>query len=232
MNTEKIAVVTGANRGIGFEICRQLAQKGITVVLTARDPAKGEAAKQKLAEFGLNVLFHPLEITKDASAKALAGYLEKEFGRLDILINNAGVFLESWDQPALTADLALVQKTLETDFYGPFRMIQVLAPLLKKSQDPRIVNMSSGMGTLTDMDGNCPGYRVSKTGLNALTRIFATELKEAKINSMCPGWVRTDMGGENAERSVEQGADTAVWLSTKKNIPTGKYFRDRKEIEW
>lgn len=234
MSSQRIAVVTGANKGIGFEICRQFTQKRIIVVLTARDKAKGKAAQQKLAQLGLEVLFHELDVTNVTSAKALARYLEEKFGHIDILINNAGVFLEKWDQPALSADLKTVQEILETNFYGPFRMIQVLAPLLKKSQEPRIVNVSSGMGTLTDMDGNCPGYRVSKTGLNALTRIFATELKDhnVKVNSMCPGWVRTDMGGEDAERTVEEGADTAVWLATENNIPTGKYFRDRKEILW
>lgn len=238
-DTLKIAVVTGANRGLGLETCRQLARLGLTVVLTSRDPKKGEAAAAGLRKAGAEVRFHPLDVTDPQSIHRLAKYVEAEFGRLDVLVNNAGVFLDPLDSPepgaasVFRTDLDIVRRSMETNVYGPLLLCQALVPLMQRYG--RIVNVSSGMGQLTEMNGCCPGYRFSKTALNALTRILADELQDTriKVNSLCPGWVRTDMGGPNADRPVEQGADTIVWLATLPDDgPSGGFFRDRKPIPW
>jgi NAD(P)-dependent dehydrogenase (short-subunit alcohol dehydrogenase family) len=240
MNTElKIAVVTGANRGLGLETCRQLAQSGLTVVLTSRDRTKGQAAAGKLQKKDLDVTFHPLDVTDAESIARLREFIAGEYGGLDVLVNNAGVFLDpiGGSDPAassvLRADIATVRNSMETNLYGPLRLCQALIPLMQGSG--RVVNVSSGMGQLSEMNGCCPGYRFSKTGLNALTRILADELQgtRIKVNSVCPGWVRTDMGGPNATRPVEEGADTIVWLATLTDDgPSGGFFRDRKPIPW
>lgn len=238
-DTLKTAVVTGANRGLGLETCRQLARLGLTVVLTSRDPKKGEAAAAGLRKAGAEVRFHPLDVTDPQSIHRLAKYVEAEFGRLDVLVNNAGVFLDPLDSPepgaasVFRTDLDIVRRSMETNVYGPLLLCQALVPLMQRYG--RIVNVSSGMGQLTEMNGCCPGYRFSKTALNALTRILADELQDTriKVNSLCPGWVRTDMGGPNADRPVEQGADTIVWLATLPDDgPSGGFFRDRKPILW
>jgi len=224
---EKIALVTGANKGIGFEICRQLTEKEIKVILSARNEEGG-----KLAAGKLNVIFHQLDVTNEVSIEKIKNFIEKKFGKLDILINNAGIMID-YDVQGINADIEKVEKTFGTNVLGPLRLCKSLIPLLKNSTDGRIVNISSGMGALNDMGSYAPAYRISKTALNVLTKIFASELPEnIKVNSMCPGWVRTDMGGPKATRSVKGGADTAVWLATASNVPTGKFFRDRKEIEW
>lgn len=235
----RIAVVTGANRGLGLETCRQLARRGLTVVLASRDAAKGEAAAARLRDDGQTVQFHPLDVTDPHSIHRLALYLKGEFGRVDILVNNAGVFLDPLDSPdaaaasVLRADLETVRRSMETNVYGPLLLCQALVPLMQGRG--RIVNLSSGMGQLSDMNGCCPGYRFSKVAINALTRSLADELRSTaiKINSVCPGWVRTDMGGSHANRSVEEGADTIVWLATLPDDgPSGGFFRDRKPIPW
>ena len=235
MNREgKVATVTGANRGIGLAISRQLARQGVHVVLTSRDQAKGMAARDELKREGLDVGYHQLDVTESLSIHRLAEYLRKEYGRLDILVNNAGIAIDDGTS-ALKMDLDTVRRTMETNLYGPLRLCQVLVPLMRRPDYGRIVNVSSGMGQLSDMDAGAPSYRMSKTALNALTRILATELRRTNIlvNSMCPGWVRTDMGGRGADRSVEEGADTAVWLATLPDDgPTGGFFRDRKPISW
>jgi NAD(P)-dependent dehydrogenase (short-subunit alcohol dehydrogenase family) len=240
MNTDqKIAVVTGANRGLGLETCRQLAQLGLTVVLTSRDRAKGQAAADELRAQGLNVRFHALDVTDAKSIGQLGEYLANEYGRIDILVNNAGVFLDpiGGSDPSASsvfrADIDTLRTTMETNLYGPLRMCQALIPLMQGSG--RVVNVSSGMGQLSDMNGGCPGYRFSKTALNALTRILADELQHTriKVNSVCPGWVRTEMGGRNATRSVEEGATTIVWLATLADDgPSGGFFRDQQPIPW
>lgn len=235
----RIAVVTGANRGLGLETCRQLADLGLTVILTSRDARKGEAAAESLRGSGRDVRHHPLDVTDPHSIQRLARFVESEFGRLDVLVNNAGVFLDPVDSPdpdaasVFRADLDVVRRSMETNVYGPLLLCQALVPLMHGRG--RIVNLSSGMGQLSDMNGRCPGYRFSKTALNALTRILADELRDTriKVNSLCPGWVRTDMGGPNAERPVEEGADTIVWLATLPDDgPSGGFFRDRKPIPW
>jgi NAD(P)-dependent dehydrogenase (short-subunit alcohol dehydrogenase family) len=228
-----IVVVTGANRGIGFEICRQLCERGAKVVLTARDPAAGAAAVKRLESQGLSAEFQPLEVTSDESIGALGDYLGRTFGRLDVLINNAGINSKQ-DGAGLDVKLETVRTTLETNTLAPLRLAQVLAPLLKRSRSARIINVSSGMGALSDMEGGYAAYRISKTALNAVTRILAAELRGAvAVNSVCPGWVKTDMGGANAERDVAQGADGAVWLAL--DAPqdlTGQFIRDRQVIPW
>jgi NAD(P)-dependent dehydrogenase (short-subunit alcohol dehydrogenase family) len=232
-STNPIVVVTGGNRGIGFEICRQLAERGAQVVLTARKPEAGEQALKKLAAQNLSARFHPLNVTGVESIAALRDFLEGTFAHLDVLINNAGVITDE-EASGLEVKLATVRATLETNTLAPLHLAQTLAPLLKRSRAGRIVNMSSGMGALSEMEGGYAAYRISKAALNAVTGILAAELRgTVAVNSMCPGWVRTDMGGANAERDVSQGADTAVWLAL--DAPqdlTGKFLRDRKVIAW
>jgi len=232
----RVAVVTGANRGIGFEIARQLAkQPGIRVVLTARDEAKGSLAAKKLRDDGLEVDSLPLDVTSEDGVKRLAAGLEKKYGHCDVLVNNAGVMLDPGGSRVLDSRLETWRETLDTNLIGPLLLIQTLAPIMTRNRYGRIVNMSSGQGQLSDMGVGTPAYRVSKTALNALTRTLAAELKGSGVlvNAMCPGWVKTDMGGAGAPRTVEQGADTAVWLATLPDDgPSGGFFRDRKPIPW
>jgi len=241
----RVAIVTGANRGIGFETCRQLARKGFKVVLASRDAAKGKAAAETLRGEGLKVEPAELDVADADSITRFAATVRREHGRADVLVNNAGVFLDR--EPAaggrkngplpaaLDADPDVVRKSMETNAYGPFQLIQALVPLMRERNYGRIINVSSGMGQLTEMNDGYPGYRISKTALNAVTRIFSEELKttDIQVNSICPGWVKTDMGGQEAPRTTEQGADTIVWLATQPpGGPTGKFFRDRKPIPW
>jgi NAD(P)-dependent dehydrogenase (short-subunit alcohol dehydrogenase family) len=232
-NDGPIVVVTGGNRGIGLEICRQLAARGAQVILTARNGGAAEAAVKKLAAQGLTVAFHQLDVTDDKSIAALRDFVKDTFGRLDVLMNNAGI-ISKGEAPALKVELATVRATFETNALGPLHLAQALAPLLKRSEHARIVNMSTGMAALSDNGGGYAAYRISKTALNAVTAILAAELKgDVAINSVCPGWVRTEMGGRHADRDVAEGADTAVWLAL--DAPqklTGKFLRDRKVIPW
>lgn len=235
MTPQRVAVVTGANRGIGLEICRQLARRGLTVVLTNRSAAKGRAAVKALRDDGLEVDYHLLDVTSPVGIKALADYLAKHYGRLDVLVNNAGVILDPRGSRVLDAKPQTFRDTLEINVFGPLLLAQALVPLMKKNRYGRIVNLSSGLGQLSEMGTGTPAYRISKTALNALTCILAAELKRSGIlvNSMNPGWVRTDMGGAGAPRTAEQGADTAVWLATLPDDgPSGGFFRDRKPIPW
>jgi len=267
----KIVLVTGGNRGIGLEICRQLDNHGHTVILGSRDLKKGIAAANKLSK---NVIVKQLDVTNEESILELFKCIKTDFGKLDVLINNAGIGanddgqgngvvagaksilktnfhavwrlaknikpllqnigLETRRKGAEDVALSQVKYIMDTNFYGPWRMIQAFIPLLLKSNEGRIINMSSGMGELKSLNGDYPGYRMSKSSLNALTIMFSNELKDLgiKVNAMCPGWVKTDMGGPDAPREVSQGADTAVWLTEESEIPTGKFFRDRVEISW
>jgi NAD(P)-dependent dehydrogenase (short-subunit alcohol dehydrogenase family) len=231
----RVAIVTGANRGIGLEICRQLARKGERVVLTSRDAAKGRAACKSLGAGGLEVTYCKLDVTSARSIRALAAFVTRMFGRADILVNNAGVMLDARGTRFLDSDLAAYRATFETNVWGPLLLAQALLPLMQKHRYGRIVNLSSGLGQLAGMGNNTPAYRMSKTALNALTCIVAAEAQGTNVfvNAACPGWVRTDMGGAGAPRTVEQGADTPVWLATLPDDgPTGGYFRDRKSIPW
>ena len=228
-----VVVVTGGNRGIGLEICRQLAARGAQVVLTARQRPAGDAAVKKLAAQKLAVAFHVLDVTDGDSIVALRDFLQHTYGYLDVLINNAGIIAKA-EASALTVELVTIRDTLETNALGPLHLAQTLWPLLKSGTSPRIVNMSSGMGALADNDGGYAAYRMSKTALNAVTAILAAELRGTiAVNAVCPGWVKTDMGGPHAERDVADGADTAVWLALDAPAKlTGKFVRDRKAIPW
>jgi NAD(P)-dependent dehydrogenase (short-subunit alcohol dehydrogenase family) len=234
-----VAVVTGANRGLGLETCRQLAQLGIQVVLASRSEDKGRAAVEQLKNAGSEVRFHALDVTDPASVTALADFVEQTYRQLDILVNCAGVFSDPYDpshphvSSIFNADIGTIRTSLETNTYGALRVAQSLIPLMEG--EGNVVNVSSGMGQLSDMNGCCPAYRLSKVALNAVTRILADELKDTKIkiNSVCPGWVRTDMGGPNAELSVEQGAKGIVWAAClREDGPSGGFFRHGKPIPW
>jgi NAD(P)-dependent dehydrogenase (short-subunit alcohol dehydrogenase family) len=231
---QRLALVSGSNRGIGLEIVRQLAAKGITVILTSRDLNHGEAAATKLVADGLPVVARKLSVTDQASVDHMRTAVEAEFGRLDILVNNAGIYKDQ-GQHAVDANLDTVRETLETNLFGAWRLCEALIPLMRRGGYGRIVNVSSGMGQLNGMEGGSPAYRVSKTSLNSLSAILAAELRGTGIlvNAACPGWVRTEMGGKEAPRTVEQGADTPAWLATLPDDgPTGGFFRDRKPIPW
>jgi len=232
--SSRIAVVTGANRGIGKEIARQLAKKGIHVILTARDEAKGKSACEEIMQKGMDIEFHRLDVADGLSIQLLVRFINEKHGKLDILVNNAGIYLQDLDGRVDEVSIEIVRKTMDTNCYGPFRLCKALIPLLTKSAGGRIINMSSGMGALKDMGGGSPAYRISKTALNALTVTLASDLQDTpiRVNTMCPGWVKTDMGGSGATRDVEKGAETAVWLATASRVPTGKFFRDRKIISW
>jgi NAD(P)-dependent dehydrogenase (short-subunit alcohol dehydrogenase family) len=231
----KLALVTGANRGIGFEIARQLARGGVQVILTARDEAKGQLAVSRLRKEGLDVNCLRLDVTDAAAIRDLPGTLARDFGGLDILVNNAGVMIDPKGSRVLDSREQTYRATLEANFFGPLLLCQALVPLMLARGGGRVVNLSSGMGQLCDMGPGSPAYRVSKAALNALTRTLAAELKgrNVLVNALCPGWVRTHMGGAEAPRSVEQGADTAVWLATLPDDgPSGGFFRDRQPIPW
>jgi NAD(P)-dependent dehydrogenase (short-subunit alcohol dehydrogenase family) len=235
MKTEKIALVTGANKGIGFEIVRQLAAVGFRVFLTARERSRGEAACAKLQQDGLQVEFLQLDVADPSSIARLAQELASQTDRLDVLVNNAGILLDASNDSILSVDSKVILKTLETNTLGPLRLTQELVLLLTKSNAGKIINVSSGGGQLTDMSDWAPAYSLSKTALNAITGMLAAALRDKNItvNSICPGWVRTDMGSESAPRSVQQGADTVTWLATEAPPDlTGKFLRDRTVIPW
>ena len=224
-------MVSGANRGIGREIVRQLAERGVTTILGSRDEEKGRVAAEGMDG---NVRVRQLDATDEKGIAQLACDIEEEFGRLDVLVNNAGISIDR-GQHGVDADLDVVRESLEMNLFGAWRLCEVFVPLMQRNRYGRIVNVSSGMGALNDMGGGSPAYRVSKTSLNALTRILASELRGMGIlvNSVCPGWVRTDMGGSGASRTVEEGADTPVWAATlPNNGPNGCFFRDRRQIPW
>lgn len=228
---QPVAIVTGANRGIGLEVVRQLANR-MTVILGARDLDKGKAAAKTLAGEGFNVLPRKLDVTDPESINHLVAEVE-ELGRLNILINNAGILYDTWQQ-ADNADLDVVHKALETNTFGPWRMCQAFLPMMRRSEHGRIVNVSSEAGSLTSMGSGTPAYSVSKVALNALTRMLAAELDGTGIlvNSVCPGWVATDMGGTGG-RPIEDGAASVIWAATLPDDgPTGGFFRDGKPLPW
>ena len=227
----RVALVSGGNRGIGREVARQLADKGLAVVIGSRDLGKGKEVAEELGGGGVAT---QLDVTDEESIASAISFVERELGRLDVLVNNAGI-TDGWSGSAADADFDRVKEILETNLFGAWRLAKAALPLMRRNAYGRIVNVSSGMGQLADMGGHSPGYRVSKTGLNALTRMLTAELQGENIlvNSVCPGWVRTDMGGKNARRSVEHGADTPVWLATLPDDgPSGGFFRNREPIPW
>jgi NAD(P)-dependent dehydrogenase (short-subunit alcohol dehydrogenase family) len=228
------ALVTGANRGIGREVARQLAERGYDVLLTARDGEQATAAAEQIAdETQANVRAMALDVSDPHGIEAVAASVSADPGKLDVLVNNAGVGLD-FGVSGTAPDFDAIEQTLQTNFYGAYRLTIALLDLLRKSAHPRIVNVSSGMGGVAEMGGWSPGYRVSKAALNAVTRILSTELKGDGflVNSACPGFVNTDMGGPmGASKSVEDGASGIVWLATLPDDgPTGGFFRDGRPV--
>ena len=243
--TQKVALVTGANKGIGFEVARQLVREGYRVFLGARDDKAGKAAAEKLNKENSTgtpnlvtrdmslVTFLHIDISDPGSIKKAAEEFGKQSDHLDALVNNAGIALDD-DKAALTITPEIFETTLRTNTLGALLVSQAFVPFLEKSNSPRIVNVSSGGGQLTDgADGWAPAYCISKTALNGVTVQLAAALPKFAVNSVCPGWVRTDMGGSNATRSVAEGATGIVWLACEApQSLTAKFVKDRKVIPW
>jgi NAD(P)-dependent dehydrogenase (short-subunit alcohol dehydrogenase family) len=238
MLERRVALVSGGNRGIGLEVVRQLGKLGMIAVLGSRDPSKGATAARRLASAGVEAPVVALDVTDAGSIAAAVADVVERFGRIDVLVNNAGIALDGSRSPVssvLEVSAEVVARTLDANTLGPLRLIQAVVPAMRARGYGRIVNVSSGLGQISAMGGSWPGYRMSKAALNALTRIVAAEVGSAniKVNAMSPGWVRTDMGGKDAPRSVAQGADTIVWLATLPDDgPSGLFFEDRKPIAW
>ncbi|CFX49744.1 Short-chain dehydrogenase [Candidatus Filomicrobium marinum] len=238
MAETRVALVTGANRGIGLEIVRQLGRLGVMPIIASRELDKGKRAAEQLASEGLEPAVVQLDVDDPQSIATGVANAKDLFGRIDILVNNAGILIDGPSSGAPTVEnvpLSIVQQTFTTNIFGPLLMIQAVLPTMKEIGYGRIVNLSSGLGQLSEMGGGYPAYRMSKAALNTLTRTLASDLGhgDIKVNAMCPGWVKTDMGGPEATRSPEEGAETAVWLATLDDSgPTGGFFRDKKQIAW
>jgi NAD(P)-dependent dehydrogenase (short-subunit alcohol dehydrogenase family) len=229
-DARRVAVVTGANRGIGLEVCRQLAVRGYAVVLGSRDALKGEDAAERLGH--ANVIARELDVTDDRSVRSAAAWVAERFGRCDALVNNAAIMYDTWAR-AESADLAEVHEGMETNLFGAWRTTLAFLPLLRDARG-RIVNVSSGGGSLTEMGAGTPAYHVSKAALNALTRTLAAELRPAGVlvNAICPGWTATDMGGMGG-RPVADGGASVVWgVTLPDDGPTGGFFRDGRPLQW
>jgi NAD(P)-dependent dehydrogenase (short-subunit alcohol dehydrogenase family) len=235
---QRIALVTGANKGIGFEVARQLARRNFRVFIGARNEKAGQAAVQKLNKEGEKedcgeITFLKIDVSKPDSIRRAAEEFSRSTDRLDVLVNNAGILLDD-DKDVLTTTPEIFENTLRTNTLGALLVSQAFLPFLKKSAAPRIVNVSSGGGQLADgADGWAPAYCISKTALNGVTSQLAAALPKFAVNSVCPGWVRTDMGGADATRSVAEGASGIFWLAADApQSETGKFWRDRKVIPW
>lgn len=234
MTENKVAVITGAYRGIGREVARQLAKRGFISIIGARDPRKGEAAAEELKAEGLRVDAFQLDVSNDESVRRFASDVRSKHGHVDVLVNNAAIWYD-FGNKVETADMAKTHEAFETNFFGAWRMAQAFVPGMREHQYGRIVNVSSEAGSLACMSGDTPVYSASKAALNAFTIALAAQLKSTGIlvNSVCPGWVRTDMGGPNAPRSVEEGAASVIWAAVlPENGPTGGFFRDGKPLPW
>jgi NAD(P)-dependent dehydrogenase (short-subunit alcohol dehydrogenase family) len=239
---QRIALVSGANRGIGFAIADRLAHKGLTVIIGARNEQKGLEAKKQLVDKGLDVHFTLLDVADATSIMAAVGRVNDTFGRLDVLVNNAGIAIDS-ETGVLELSLGLLQKTLATNAFGPLLLSQGCVPIMNRNHYGRIVNISSTLGSLVDIvnpesnyaEMQSPAYRLSKIVLNGITALLAKELREQNIlvNAVCPGWVRTDLGGPRAPILPEQAAKTPAWLATLPDDgPTGGFFREHQPIPW
>jgi NAD(P)-dependent dehydrogenase (short-subunit alcohol dehydrogenase family) len=228
-----VAVVTGANRGLGREVARQLATHGYLVVLGSRDDERGQTAAEALGGDDAGIVARQLDVADDASVRAAADWVGDAFGRCDALVNNAAIEYDT-DARATTADLDRVHRAMETNLYGAWRCALAFLPLLRRSPHPRLVNVSSGGGSISSMGAGTPAYSVSKAALNALTRILAAELRGdgVLVNAVCPGWVETDMGGLGG-RPVADGAASVTWaVRLGDDGPTGGFFRDGRPVEW
>ena len=227
-----VAVVTGANRGIGRELTRQLAGRGFLVVAGSRDPHAGERAARQLDPEGRSVIARRLDVTDPDTIQAAAGWTAEHLGRADVLVNNAAILYDTWQQ-AWNADLAVVRDALDTNLIGAWRITQAFLPLLRRSPHGRIVNVSSEGGSIAGMTGGTPAYSVSKAALNALTRLLAGELRGDRIlvNAVCPGWTDTDMG--RGGRPVADGAASVLWAALLPDDgPTGGFYRDGQLLPW
>ena len=223
-----LSLVTGANRGIGEEVARQLAARGHHVVLACRNPAAGEPVAEAIRASGETAT---VDLADASSIDAAVATIEREIGTLDVLVNNAAITYDTW-QRASEPDFAVIREALETNLFGTWRLTVGLLPLLRSSASGRVVNVSSGAGAMAEMGGFLPAYRVSKVSLNALTQMWASENPGLLVNAVCPGWVATDMGGGGG-RPVEDGAAGVVWAATLPNGgPTGGFFRDGETIAW
>lgn len=239
---QRTALITGANRGIGYEIARQLSRSGLIALLGVRDPERGADACRRLNDDGLDAHAVTLDVTDPATIQSAVGRIKDQFGRLDVLLNNAGIMIDAKTR-ITDLGIGLLENTLETNAFGPLLLCQAFIPMMREQRYGRIVNMSSTLGSLTDImhpDSSyqtvgSPAYRLSKTLLNGVTVMLAKELQGSNIlvNSVCPGWVRTDMGGDRAPLTPEEAAATPVWLATLPDDgPTGGFFRDRQPIPW
>jgi NAD(P)-dependent dehydrogenase (short-subunit alcohol dehydrogenase family) len=233
MTDRPVAVVTGANRGIGREVVRQLAESGYLVVLGARDAQRGRAAADDLGGEAAGIVARQLDVADDAGVRAAADWVGDAFGRCDALVNNAAIEYDT-DARATSADLDRVHRAMETNLYGAWRCVLAFLPLLRRSPHPRLVNVSSGGGSISSMGAGTPAYSVSKAALNALTRILAAELRGdgVLVNAVCPGWVETNMGGPGG-RPVADGAASVTWaVRLGDDGPNGGFFRDGRPVEW
>ena len=233
-NQNKVAVVTGANRGIGFETCRQLGQLGFLTILTSRDEIKGQNAARYLTDAGLDVRFHQLDVADSKGIMFFKEIMVDKYQRCDVLVNNAGVFLDRGMSILDLPEETLLQ-TLQINTLGALKMCQAILPMMQRVGYGRIVNVSSGMGSMSSMSGGSAAYKLSKLMMNGMTRIIASEIEQEdiKINTMAPGWVRSDMGGSNAPRTLAQGADTIIWLATlPEDGPSGGFYEDRLPTAW
>ncbi|MGP7815638.1 SDR family oxidoreductase [Niallia sp. 01092] len=231
---KQVALVTGGNRGIGYELVKQLALNGFTVILTSRDPEMGHEAAQKIRESDLDVSFVAMDVDNQDSIRQAAITVNERYGRLDVLINNAGVYLDE-NKKLLTMDPSILEKTMATNFFGAYHVIRSFIPLMEKQGYGRIINVSSEYGAMSEMSYQGVGaYKLSKLALDGLTRLVAAEIKgDIKINAVDPGWVSSDMGGPSAPRTPKQAAESILWLATiGPEGPSGRFFRDEKQIPW
>ena len=232
MSNKKVILVTGANKGIGFEIVRQLAARSYSVILTSRDEAKGMDALAQLKKQNLSVDYVQMNISSEESIRQAFNKVKASFGKLDVLINNAAILLKE-DISLLKNDVSILKQTIDSNAYAQLTVTKIFASII--SAEGRIIMTSSDGGSMSNSVGGwSPAYCVSKSFLNAITRHLAYELsgRNISVTAFDPGWVKTDMGGRSAPGSVEEGADTAVWLATAERIGTGKFYRSRKEIDW
>jgi len=235
----KVAIVTGANRGLGHALTKALAEDDYKVFMVGRNKIEIDNASAKLQEAGLNIEGFEADVSKARHVTALSSYVQSQFDHLDLLINNAGIIIEPGGLDSqvtcFTINPELVEEAYSVNTVGSLRMVQAFYDLLKKARQPRIVNVSSGMGSLAGMEAGWPAYRMSKAAMNAMTVILSKELEDTriKVNSVCPGWVRTDMGGPNADRSIEEGIEGILWAAKlPPDGPTGGFYRDGKLLDW
>lgn len=227
-----LALITGGNRGIGFELVKQLAEKDLTVIFTSRNPHDGQRVLTKLPPLAKNLVYHPLDISDNSSVATLEKFVTAKFGYLDLLINNAATNYDTW-QTASQVTMTEVEYTFSVNLLGPWRMCNAFIPLLKK-RDSHIVNISSGAGAIANLDGKIPAYSLSKNSLNMFTKSLATDLQKTsiRVNAICPGWVRTKMGGLLAPVSAKEAAKNIIHTAMSKKTGNGKFYRNRKEIAW